>query len=228
MRIGLITYDSKHLKTEQLVCKYVENDKIKEVNLYALQFKSRKERIVRFSHRPMMEHSVPTSSLAILPKVSFQRWDGIQNISQDNDLFVIGGAGVLDIRFASGKPIVNSHPGIIPLTRGLDSFKWAIYNDDPLGNTLHLIDNEVDKGEILQIKHTPVFIHDTIETLARRHYENELDMLANVLEVMDDRIVIRDVEKPATMRMNFKVEEVMLENFGSWKLKIVNREKLKN
>ena len=97
-----------------------------------------------------------------------------------NDLFVIGGAGIIDIAFAKGKPIVNAHPGIIPLTRGLDSFKWAIYNNDPVGNTLHLIDNEVDKGEILQIQYTPVFSSDSLQTLARRHYEYEIDMLANV------------------------------------------------
>jgi len=41
MRIGLLTYDYAHLKTEQLVCRYIQNEKISEINLYALPFKIR-------------------------------------------------------------------------------------------------------------------------------------------------------------------------------------------
>ena len=118
---------------------------------------------------------------------------------------------------------MNAHPGIIPLTRGLDSFKWAIYNNDPVGNTLHLIDNEVDKGEILQIKHTSVLTMDSLETLARRHYESEIDMLAGVLDIIESRIMPTYIEKPATMRMNAEIEAKMIDKFDQWKLKIINK-----
>ena len=141
MRIGVLTYNYAHLKTEQVVCRYIKNNKITEINLYALPFKPRLEREVMISHRPDMTRSVPTKSLAELSKVKFNKWDGIEDISEFNDIFVICGAGIIDIAFANGKPIVNAHPGIIPITRGLDSFKWAIYNSDPVGNTLHLIDH---------------------------------------------------------------------------------------
>lgn len=220
MRIGLITYDYTHLKTEQLVCRYIQNEKVKEINLYALPFKPRKERAILFPHRPDMNRSVPTESLAEFSKVKFQKWDGEEDISASNDIFVIGGAGILDVSFANEKPIVNAHPGIIPLTRGLDSFKWAIYNNDPVGNTLHLIDNEVDKGEILQIKITPVLTSDSLETLSRRHYEAEIDMLANVLDVIESRLIPTDMEKPATMRMSAEIEAEMVSKFDNWKLKM--------
>lgn len=222
MRIGIITYDNAHLKTEQLVCRYIQNEKISEINLYALRFIPRVERAVVFPHRPNMTHAVPTESLCEQSKVNFQKWDGKEDISEFNDVFVIGGAGIIDIAFAKGKPIVNAHPGIIPLTRGLDSFKWAIYNNDPVGNTLHLIDNEVDKGEILQIQYTPVFSSDSLETLARRHYEYEIDILANVLEVLDSRVIPSDIEKPATMRMNAETEAEMVRKFDDWKMHITN------
>lgn len=222
MRIGLLTYDYAHLKTEQLVCRYMQNEKISKINLYALPFKSRTDRRVAFPHRPDMTLSVPTESLAEIPKVKFQKWNSEDNISAFNDIFVIGGAGIVDIGFANGKPIVNAHPGIIPLTRGLDAFKWAIYNNDPVGNTLHLIDNEVDKGEILQIKYTPVFTSDSLETLARRHYEMEIEMLSNVLEVIKNRILPTNIEKPATMRMNADIEAKMIRNFDYWKTKMTS------
>lgn len=222
MRLGIITYDCAHLKTEQLVCRYIRNKNISEINLYALPFTQRAERTVIFQHRPDMTQSLTTESLAELSKVKFQRWNGEEDISDSNDIFVIGGAGILDIAFANGKPIVNAHPGIIPLTRGLDSFKWAIYNNDPIGNTLHLIDNEVDKGEILQIEYTPVFLSDSLETLARRHYELEINMLANVLEVIDSRVIPTDTEKPASMRMKAEIEVEMIKNFDDWREKIAN------
>tara|TARA_Y100000591_G_C21690288_1_gene622744 strand:- start:114 stop:794 length:681 start_codon:yes stop_codon:yes gene_type:complete len=226
MRIGLLTYDFAHLKTEQLVCRYVQNEKVKEINLYAQPFKPRKERAILFSHRPDMTRSVPTESLKELSKVKFQKWNGEEDISANNDIFVIAGAGILNIEFARDKPIVNAHPGIIPLTRGLDSFKWAIYNNDPVGNTLHLIDNEIDKGEILQINYTPVLTSDSLETLARRHYEDEIDMLANVLDVIESRVIPIHKEKPATMRMNPEIEAKMVRNFDDWKLKMTGLQNL--
>ena len=222
MRIGIITYDYAHLKTEQLVSRYTQNEKISEINLYALPFIPRAERTVVIQHRPDMTLAVPTESLSELSKVNFQKWGGKEDISEFNDIFVIGGAGIIDIAFAKGKPIVNAHPGIIPLTRGLDAFKWAIYNNDPVGNTLHLIDNEVDKGEILQIKYTPVFSSDSLETLARRHYEYEIDMLSNVLEVIDSRVMPSDIEKLPTMRMKAETEVKMVKKFDDWKMYITN------
>ena len=104
----------------------------------------------------------------------------------------------------------------------MDSFKWAIYNNDPVGNTLHLIDNEVDKGEILQIEYTPIFSTDSLETLARRHYELEIDMLAKVLEVIDSKVISNNIEKPATMRMKAEIEVEMVRKFEDWKEHMIN------
>ena len=53
---------------------------------------------------------------------------------QDFDYCLITGAGILDKKIIGNKKILNIHPGIIPTTRGLDSFKWAIYNLNPLWN----------------------------------------------------------------------------------------------
>ena len=136
-----------------------------------------------------MTLGLPTERLAQLRKVFFENWDGKHKIADECDLFVVGGAGILDLSFAGKKPVVNAHPVIIPLTRGLDSFKWAIYNNDPLGITIHLIDSEVDKGEILLIEHTPIFPTDKIETLVMRHYELEIEILSNVFpEILVDTI----------------------------------------
>ena len=219
MRIGIITYDFAHLKTEQLVSRYVSNTRIKKINLYTLPYLHRKKRKTLIQHRPDMSTGLHPEKLAKHKKVNIEKWDGKRNISSHCDVFIIAGSGILDISFASGKPIINAHPGIIPITRGLDSFKWAIYNGDPLGNTLHVINQEIDKGEIIEIRYTPVFSTDTINTLADRHYENEIEMLSNVLDMIDIRISPKKLVKPAKLRMSNNFEASLLEKFNLWKSK---------
>lgn len=217
MKLGLITYNHNHLKTEQLVRRYIEDIRIKEIKLFALPFVQRKARKVVFEHRPNQLLATHTKNLSQLEKVSFQLWDGKESLDKECDFFVIGGAGILDVSFAKGKPIINAHPGIIPISRGLDSFKWAILNNDPIGNTLHLIDSEVDKGEVIGIKKTPIFPDDSIQILARRHYEMELDMLSSALNFLGKKVELTAEEKPATKRMNSEDEKLMLDKFEKWK-----------
>ena len=47
--------------------------------------------------------------------------------------------------------LMNVHRGIPEFYRGLDSDLWAIYEDklDLIGTTLHLVDEELDTGEIV-------------------------------------------------------------------------------
>ena len=196
---------------------YNVDKRIDDIKLFALPYKQRPKRATVIAHRPDQTRGIPTESLQALNKVSFQKWDGKENLQRFVDVFVIAGAGILDVEFAGGKPIVNAHPGIIPTTRGLDSFKWAIYGGDPIGVTVHLIDNEVDKGEILAIEYTPVFSSDSLETLSRRHYELEIHLLRNVLDLLDKRTSSSAPEKPAKMRMPADIEEKMCRMFDAWK-----------
>lgn len=217
MEVGIITYNSNHLKTEQIVLSYSINPLIKKIMIFAMPFVSRNQRVVSFQHRPNMMDGMLTSDLSALNKVSFFEWDGKENLSELCDVFIIGGAGLLDIGFAGGKPIVNAHPGIIPLTRGLDSLKWAILNNDPIGITLHLIDNEVDAGKILHVARTSVFPMDTFQSICRRHYEYEILLLSHFLNFLNKTETKLEKAKPATRRMNIYKEKQMLENFELWK-----------
>ena len=224
MRVGIITYNCRHMKTEQIVLKYSTSTLISEINVYLLPFVQRPARDVVISHRPSMPLGVDVNDLSTVNKVNTKLWDGFKNISKECDIFIISGAGILNIDFAEGKPILNVHPGIIPQTRGLDSFKWAIYEGDPLGVTLHQIDNEIDSGNIFMVQRTPVFQSDTIESLARRHYENELELVLNfgkILNLLNKSLPVTEdfPSKPPKMRMPRDVELAMLESFNDWKIK---------
>ena len=82
----------------------------------------------------------------------------------------------------------NAHPGIIPTSRGLDSFKWALYSGDQLGITIHEISNQVDKGDIVNLIKTPVYKSDNITRLAKRHYKLEISELSKIIDIYKKRI----------------------------------------
>jgi len=220
MHIGVITYDFNHQKTEYIVTKLNEDSRISSIQILALPFKSRPTRNIFFNHRPNQTLGCHTSELTKLNKVSFKLWDGETKI-HNCEIFLIGGAGILDISFACGKPIINCHPGIIPTSRGLDSFKWAIFEGDELGVTLHEIDSEVDKGNILHIEKTPIFKEDTINEVAKRHYELELELTVKFLDYINSSYKSIFIEKPSKMRMNNEKEQEMIKKFNAWKEKIL-------
>lgn len=217
MKIALISYDTNHLKTQQLIKKLMCDSRISKIKILALPFVQREQRRVNFKHRPNMNKGVHTKTLADYNKVDFSHWDGHSLTSNDFDFFLIGGAGRLKLDFTQNIKIINVHSGIIPLVRGLDSFKWAILKNLPLGNTLHFIDDELDSGEILKIAPTPVYKCDTITSLAKRHYELEIDLLANFMDYVHEGKKSSSLVSDLNMRMKPETEIKMIKHFENWK-----------
>ena len=58
--------------------------------------------------------------------------------------------------------IINFHPGVLPENRGLDNLKWAIYRNIPQGVTTHIIDKNIDMGEMIYKDYIEVNEEDTI------------------------------------------------------------------
>jgi phosphoribosylglycinamide formyltransferase-1 len=96
-----------------------------------------------------------------------------------SELGVVAGARILPPpvleRFPLG--VINLHPGLLPQVRGLDALQWALYRDQPLGVTSHLIDARVDAGWILERREIEVHHDDTLVDLGLRLYETQLAML---------------------------------------------------
>lgn len=180
--IGLITYHFPHLKTEQVIQRLLH--KPYKYKIYALPFVNRPNRKVLFSHRPDQSEAVSPQVIAEAHNIPYIVCESDRDIDNSCDLYLILGAGILSRECVEGKKIINCHPGIIPAVRGLDAFKWAIYEMKPLGVTLHFINEEVDSGEIIAVVPTNVYRTDSISTLARRHYENEIDVLARFDEFL--------------------------------------------
>lgn len=207
MDVGLITYQYPHLKTEQVLERILS--KGFKYTMYALPFKPRKAREVVFEHRPCQFVSILPAILAEKHDIPYVICDSDLDIKEGHDIYLVLGAGILSKECVENKKIINGHPGIIPASRGLDSFKWAIYEMKPLGITLHYIDAEVDAGEIIYISPTNVYKSDNLVTLSRRHYENEIDCMARFDELMKNPNNPFEGTKQgkARMRMPWRKEE---------------------
>jgi phosphoribosylglycinamide formyltransferase-1 len=88
----------------------------------------------------------------------------------------------------------------------------------PLGITLHYIDEKVDAGEIISVIPTNVYRTDSIMTLARRHYENEIHCMVNFMEyIKNPQNEYKETEVgEAKIRMPIEKEKEMLMMFEGY------------
>jgi phosphoribosylglycinamide formyltransferase-1 len=224
LRLGIISYDHAHLKTEQLVHRLLLKKRLAigrelDLILLALPFSPRPSRAVLLAHRPDQEKSVSTWELAARHRLEFLpcTYDSIPDVA---DYYLVAGAGILSAKAIGKKKILNVHPGIIPSARGLDAFKWSILDDMVLGVTLHYIDAEVDAGETIAIVETPIYQSDSLDMLARRHYELELNVASEFLTFLDGRAnggSIAYPENPPRKRMPIDIEREMIAKFDEYK-----------
>lgn len=220
-QLGIISYNMPHVKTEQIVFNLFDRY---DMRVYALPYVPRNTRKVWFPHRPNQLAAAHPKELCRhyqIPFISVQKDTEIDN---DCDFYLIAGAGILSAEFLNGKQVINAHPGVIPAVRGLDSFKWSIYNMLPLGITLHYIDKDVDAGDIISIIKTPVFLSDSLESLARCHYEQEIKILSEFEQNMrDPKNHFTEIpQREPTRRMKYEQELELTDKFKLYKMKYCN------
>lgn len=171
MRIGLITYNRPHRKTWDLASRlYLEDF---DVVLLYVPWQEYKERHPLVIHRPDQDLAPDPNYFAKKYGWTVKHYDKVDNV----DLKIIGGG-----RYIPGLEALNSHPGYLPYTRGLDSLKWAIYNSLPIGVSVHWTSDELDGGRIVYHKLIPLYFEDTFHSLAYRVYEAEVQALIDVVK----------------------------------------------
>ena len=186
MKVAIITYDRPHRKTQDLASRLKGHD----ITLVAIPWVERHSK-----HEPLLNHR-PSECEQIIPQKLAKRegcdfhhypLDRIDEILAHikPDKTIIGGCGVVPIGMFTRNPtgeIINSHPGWLPNVRGLDAFKWTIYDNEPIGCTTYKISGDADTGWLIDRKETPIYRDDDFKSLADRHYELEIDMLVEAVE----------------------------------------------
>ncbi len=223
-RIVVISYNTPHRKTQdvlfQLKAKGYQN-----VTVLGLPFVQREN-----PFQPIYAHR-PSTAIDVMPAVFCERLlfrfkavkaDEINGFLNQNpyDYVLIAGAGLLPDELVENHKLINAHPGWLPNVRGLDSLKWAIHNQQPIGVTTHYVDSEADAGFLIEQREVPVFENDTFHSLAYRQYEIEIDMLVNSIEVIPSRSEfpsLSTTEFEATRRMPKSIEVNLMKEFEAYK-----------
>ena len=218
-KIGLITYQKPHRKTEEVLQRLLGCDY--ELTICTLPYISRPHREVFFAHRPNQSVAAAPRDIAKKHGIEYHEYERDIDICTDSEIYLVLGANILSKECVDRLRIINCHPGVIPASRGLDSFKWALYTMKPLGVTLHYLDADVDSGEIISVIPTDVYQSDSLESLSRRHYQNEIDALVRFEEYSVKPINIFSAISPdrARMRMPLSQEQELPEAFAEYKRK---------
>jgi hypothetical protein len=191
--ISVLTYNAPHQKTQDLLFRLLSLGYKEKITVIATPWIEKKSFKPIFKHRP--NHPIPIS-----PEIMCKNLGIPFILSESADLpklftdkafehNLIGGAGILPEELALNFKIINSHPAYLPYVRGLDALKWAIYKGDPIGVTLHYIDNKADEGLLIDRVTVPLYYEDTFHSFAFRQYEFELNLLAASI------IKVKEIEK---------------------------------
>ena len=228
MKIGIFTYNFPHYKTQQGIYKLL----LSQFNITAI-----------FAANPV-ELNFPKSKIRVSPKytnisntleiskifsinyhvVKHNSKDTIDLVKSYNlDIGIILGARIISqsVIDSFNIGILNMHPGIIPLNRGLDNLKWAILDNLKQGVTSHLISNEIDKGKIIDIQTIELWEDDTLIDIHIRLQELELKMLIEALEKIKLGKEFYDVSSNGVYHTSLTdlEEEKLIASFDSYKKK---------
>lgn len=103
-------------------------------------------------------------------------------LSQGDVGLVLGARVLPEVVVYSGGPIVNLHPGVLPLNRGLDTLKWAVHDDLPQAVTAHVIDARVDRGREIMTRILPVRVNDSPADIYNRIMWQQIDMIPRAVQ----------------------------------------------
>ena len=80
--------------------------------------------------------------------------------------------------------VLNFHPGLLPAIRGLDAVLWAIYKNESIGVTAHLITEKIDAGMLICQQKITISLDDNIETIFQKNYQLQLDLIPISLNLL--------------------------------------------
>ena len=213
----VLTYNAPHRKTQDLLFR-LKMKGYDNVVVLAVPGINRKNFVSLIPHRHF--NVLDVNPIDICDKFQYEfveiKMKELLTYFENNerDLVLYAGAGILPADVVNSVEVINSHPAYLPFTRGLDSYKWAIYYNNPLGVSTHIMAEEVDAGMLIKRKLLNLYSWDTFHSAANRQYELEVDMLVDSIDDMKTSDFIElDTNSVAQRRMPNFMEGKMLEKF---------------
>ena len=117
---------------------------------------------------------------------------------------------------------INYHDSILPKNAGVNATSWAIINGDATaGVTWHLINEQIDKGDILIQKEYPIKQHDTAYHLNSQNFNlafeslNELlAKLSSIEDSIDKMVLDKKAKDNNLVKRSYNGLHKKPENFG--------------
>lgn len=209
----VLTYDHPHRKTQDLLMKLCAKG-IKPV-VVATEWVERKNFTPLIPHRPGNEMNISLTlicknlglNLFLTTKAGLH--STLKNIDPI-DFILLATGNIIEEKIVTEYKVINSHPGYLPLIKGLDALKWAIYHQEKIGVTTHFVNSQIDGGVIIERKTVPIFSSDTFHNLAYRQYEMEVDMLIDAINAQPENTEIGAGKYETFRRMPNRLEPEML------------------
>jgi len=219
-KVSVLTYTTKHRKTFDTLSLLRANG-YADVAVYAVPFHYEKKKYPMIYHRPEMNYELPEIQ-ELCSNFGYHYEEGqldAFNIESDR-VVLVAGAGILPKDFIDSHTVINAHPGYIPNCRGLDALKWAIFENEPVGVTTHLIGEYIDAGQVIERRKIDVYKTDTFHALAQRVYENEVSMLVEAIKNYDSHTLetIYPSGYEIHKRMPEELEKNLIDKFDAYKV----------
>lgn len=218
--VGVLTYHVKHRKTYDTLC-LLKAKGYHNVSVYAQPLHYQKQFVPILKHRPELNMDIPELP-ELCKNLGYVLYTGkIEAYQIPSDIpLLICGSGIIPDDFVQSHKIINAHPGYLPTSRGLDSFKWAIWEGKPLGVTTHFLGKEIDAGEVIERREISPAQNETFFETACRVYENEISMLVDALEHLEgEHMFIGPGRNEVHRRMPHEIERELLNRFETYKEK---------
>jgi phosphoribosylglycinamide formyltransferase-1 len=216
--VAVFTYQSPHRKSEELINGLVAMGETIDA-VIGVPFTPRPERPVVFHHRPDQNKAAHPKDITARHKLPYVEVASIDQIPTGLPLCLTAIGLLVPASVLARTKVINCHAGLLPIVRGLDAFKWAVLEDKPLGVSLHWIDADIDRGDHIASVPTPVLKSDTLDSLAQRHYDNEVQTLIQFRRHLANTTppLHAGPAGPARKRMPAAVERDMMAHFPAYR-----------
>ena len=217
--IYVLTYDHPHRKTQNVLM-HLKMRGYDDVTVLATPWVERKNFVPLFKLKPEPRPYWPGK---LCERLDYRF---IQILTADIDTYcrdatlLIAGAPILPENLVNSNTVINSHCGYLPTVRGLDALKWAIYYNEPIAVTTHLVDTDVDLGKKIERREVPIYTTDDLYRVAMRQYELEIQMLIDAIDLYHKAELYGEPANEPTRRMPHRLELVMKQRFEDRKMAI--------
>lgn len=129
-------------------------------------------------------------------------------------IILLGQTGVLGKPFnleRDDRIFLNCHPGKLPEYRGIDSFKWAIFENqfDSFKSTIHIVRPKIDAGEIVSFENynikkiSWVFGDRQLLIITAKHLANFIH--CTLINQTTIEKILKNSKKQPTKKIRFKM-----------------------